>query len=380
MVAGRPDSPGESPLARMRRQPVILGLFLPTQSGGWTPSSAPRGTDWTYEYSVSLARQAERAGFDLVFALAQWLGAGGWGGRTRYREMSLDPLMVTAGMAQATERMALISTVHVLYGWHPVQLAKLGATLDHMSRGRWGLNVVTGYFPDEIRMFGGRQPPHDERYSMAAEFTAMMERLWEADGNLSEAGQYWSMEEAFVSPKPIHGRPIMVNAGGSEAGLCYAARHSDFIFITSPGGADIGDALATLPAHIQHIKALASEYGREVSTIINPHIICRETEAEVQQIRRTIIEGEDVAAVDNLSRGFAAGDQTAWRGHRREQRIIGGNVHVFGTPEHVVAQLVQLKQAGCDGFQLNFFDFQPDLTFFVERVLPLMREAGLRIE
>ncbi len=83
MVAGRPDSPGESPLARMRRQPVILGLFLPTQSGGWTPSSAPRGTDWTYEYSVSLARQAERAGFDLVLALAQWIGAGGWGGRPR---------------------------------------------------------------------------------------------------------------------------------------------------------------------------------------------------------------------------------------------------------------------------------------------------------
>lgn len=371
--------PVESPLARMRRQPVILGLFLPTQSGGWTPSDAPRGTDWTFEYNLALTRQAEAAGFDLAFALAQWLGKDGWGGKTRYRDVSIDPLIVTAGMAAATEHIALISTVHVLYGWHPLHLAKFGATLDHMSQGRWGLNVVTGYFPNEIRMFGLTQPPRDERYAMAAEFTDMMEQLWRADDDITNSGRYWSMDKAFVSPKPIHGRPMIVNAGGSEAGIDYAARYSDLVFITSPAGADVQEALKVLPAHNEKIKALAKTYGRQVSTLINPHVICRETEAEVKSICRAILDGEDKVAVDNLMRGFDVGDQASWRGHLREQRIIGGNLHVFGTPEQVVEQFAALKAAGCDGFQLNFFDFEPDLEFFVQQVVPMMHEAGLRV-
>ena len=143
---------------------------------------------------------------------------------------------------------------------------------------------------------------------------------------------------------------------GLEAGLAYAAEYSDLIFITSPGGAEISAALETLPAHTEKIKALAAEKGREISTIINPHIICRDTEREVEKVCQAILDGEDAPAVVSLVGTMREGDQASWRGHERRQRIIGGNIQIFGTPEQVVEQLLSLKSAGCDGVQINFFD------------------------
>jgi dimethylsulfone monooxygenase len=115
-----------------------------------------------------------------------------------------------------------------------------------------------------------------------------------------------------------------------------------------------------------------------VRTVINPHVICRDTEREVKQIVDAIYAGEDAVAVDNFLGARNQGDQTSWVGHKRDERVLGGNVHVLGTPEQVVEQFVQLKKVGCDGIQVNFFDFEPDLTYFGQRVLPLMQQPGLR--
>jgi FMNH2-dependent dimethyl sulfone monooxygenase len=358
--------------------PFLIGLFLPIQSGGWTPSTAARGTSWTFDYNAALTTRAEELGFDLSFGLAQWLGKNGYGGTIKYREDALDPLMATAGMAALTKRMVMVSTVHILYGWHPLHIAKLGATLDHMAGGRWGLNVVTGYRSGEFEMFGKEQIPHDDRYKMADEFTDMMFKLWETDANTSYVGKYWSMKDAFVSPKPTHGRPIMVNAAASDVGIEYAAKYSDLIFITSPEGADIDKALDALPELNERIKSKAKAHNRRVKTIINPHIISRDTEKEVQTIIDTIVAGEDPVAVDGIMGSMISGDQKAWRGHKRQQRIIGGNIQLFGTPEKIVDYCIKLKAAGCDGIQINFFDYMPDLEYFGARVLPLLRQAGLR--
>ena len=142
------------PLESAAQNSLMLGLFLPIQSGAWSPSMAPRGTSWTFDYNARCTVLAEQLGFDLVFGLAQWLGKGGYGGKMKFRDKSTDPLLVTAGLAALTKRIILISTVHVLYGWHPLHLAKFGATIDNMSGGRWGLNVVTGYKKSEFEMFG----------------------------------------------------------------------------------------------------------------------------------------------------------------------------------------------------------------------------------
>jgi FMNH2-dependent dimethyl sulfone monooxygenase len=369
-----------TPLARAARNPLMLGLFIPLQQGAWSPSTLPRSTSWTFDYNAECAVRAEELGFDLVFGLAQWLGKGGYGGEMRFRENATDPLLVTAGLAPLTRNVILISTVHILYGWHPLHLAKYAASIDHMSHGRFGINVVTGYKRSEYEMFGLTPVEHDLRYQMADEFSALMRRLWTEDDNLTVDGRWWRMKDAFVAPKPVHGTVLMVNAASSGAGLEYAARHSDLIFITSPAGANLDRACEALPQHNQRIKALARSNGRTVRTIINPHVICRETADEAWGRYRAIIEHQDPVAADAFYATFAGGDQSSWRAATREDWVVGGNVHVVGSPEQVVDGFRRLHAAGCDGVQVNFYDYLPDLEFFGARVLPLMKQAGLRSE
>ncbi|WP_439816304.1 LLM class flavin-dependent oxidoreductase [Zavarzinia sp. CC-PAN008] len=366
-----------APRQRLLEKPFLLGLFLPLHQGGWTPSDVPRGTTWTFDYNAGLVREAERLGFDFTFGFASWLNKGGFGGRTGFRANSIDSLISTAGLAAITQRLVLISTVHVLYGWHPLHLARFGATLDHMTGGRWGVNVVTGYKPGEIEMFGLKPIPHDRRYELADEFITLAKRLWEEDADLTHRGETWSVENAYVSPRPVHGRPLLVSAAASDAGFRYAARHSDVLFITSPTGAGIDDAVAALPALTARIRELAQEQGRTVRTVINPHVIARETQGEAEAAVARIIAGADEVALDAVQQAFTSGDQQAWRGHSKAQRIVGGNIQIVGTPEKVVADCLRLKAAGVDGIQVNFLDYGPDLQFFGERVLPLLKQAGL---
>ncbi|VVD31953.1 LLM class flavin-dependent oxidoreductase [Paraburkholderia dioscoreae] len=374
-----PASFPDSPLSRALSQPLMLGLFLPIQSGGWSMSTLPRTTDWTFDYNARLTRKAEALGFDLVFGLAQWLGKDGHGGTTRYRRDSLDSFITIASLASITNRILLISTLHILYGgWHPLHLAKFGATLDHISGGRWGLNMVTGHSVDEAEMFGREGHfEHDLRYEMAGEFVDLMEQLWSLDDNLTFDGKWYRTRNAFVSPKPRFGRPVLVNATSSPAGIDYAAQRSDLIFITSSAGAQIDAALEVLPAHTAQVQARAQAYGRQVSTLINPTIVCRPTEREAHAYHDAILSHADFGAVD----GFTGrrSDAKAWKGHQREQRVLGGNIQIIGSPEHVVEDLLRLKAAGIGGVQLTFFDFEPDLAYFGEAVLPLLEQAGLRV-
>lgn len=380
MVKISGQKPALSPLEQAKANPLMLGLFLPIQSGAWSPSTAPRDTSWTFDYNARCAVMAEELGFDLVFGLAQWMGKGGYGGEMKFREMATDPLLVTAGLAAITRRILLVSTVHILYGWHPLHLAKFGATIAEMSGGRWGLNMVTGYKKSEFEMFGLEQIEHDHRYVMADEFVTMMKRLWSEDENITLDGRFWKMKDAFIAPKPAGGKCVLVNASSSGAGLDYAVKHSDLIFVTSPAGANLDRACAALPPHTARIKQAAAAQGRDVRTLINPHVICRETEAEAWAQYDAILRHQDPVAAENFYRTFTGGDQSSWKAATREEWTIGGNVHIVGTPTQVVEGFQRLKAAGCDGVQVNFYDFLPDLKFFGERVLPLMREAGLRLD
>ncbi|HMK78288.1 MAG TPA: LLM class flavin-dependent oxidoreductase [Xanthobacteraceae bacterium] len=378
LFKGPADFP-DSPLARSLRQPLFLGVFLPIQAGGWSASSLPRTTTWTFDYNKALTLKAEELGFDLIFALSQWLPKGGHGGV--FTGQALDSFITTASLAAVTQRIMLISTIHVLYGpWHPLHLAKFGATLDHISGGRWGINVVTGHRAIEHEAFGWSRIEHDRRYELAAEFIEVLQRLWGESENFSFSGlSSWKLKDAFVTPKPLYGRPILVNATGSDAGIAFASRYSDVVFITSPAGSDIESALQALPAHTARIKQAARDLGREVRLLINPMVISRDTESETQAYYDAIIAHADpVASMQRFD-----SDAHAWKGRvgrdSDTRRAIGGNIEVKGTPAQVVEQFARLKQAGIDGLQLSFFDFKPDLDHFGERILPLMRQAHLRV-
>ena len=369
---------GLTSFERALDQPLMVGLFLPHQQGAWSPSKAPRDTDWSFAYNAECAVQADEMGFDLVFALAQWLAKDGYGGEIKFRANALDPFVASAGLAPLTKNVLLISTVHVLYGLHPLHVAKYGAVIDHMSGGRWGINVVTGYKEKEPRMFGLEPIGRDERYERASEFTELMKLLWTRDENLDFDGRWWSTGQAFVAPKPLNRLPVLVNAASSGAGLNYATSYSDLIFTTSPAGADPEKTCQSLPDRVRHIKAMAKEKGRNIRVLINPHVICRSTDAEAWEWRDRILAERDWVATENFAADFLGGDQDSWRGHSLENWSVGGNVHLVGSPTTIVNWMVRLKETGIDGVQINFFDFLPDLACFREKVWPLMFEAGLR--
>ncbi len=369
---------GLTSFERASRQPLMLGLFLPNQQGAWTPSRAPRQTSWTFDYNATLAVCADELGFDLVFALATWLGKGGHGGDIQFRAHSIDPFITSAALAPLTQNIMLISTVHVLYGWHPLHIAKYGAVIDHISRGRWGLNIVTGFKQSETRMFGFEQFEHDQRYAMADEFTTIMKRLWTEDEDLDFHGTWFHTEGAFVSPKPVNGLPLLVSAGSSKSDIAFAARHAQMIFATAPTGADPVKACESLPERIASIKSQARENHRDVKVLVNPHVICRPTEREAWAWYDRIRDERDEVALAHFYSGFTGGDQTSWREHSALDWAVGGNVHLVGTPEQIVDWFERLKGAGVDGVQVNFFDFVPDLSYFAQAVMPLMQQAGLR--
>jgi dimethylsulfone monooxygenase len=109
-------------------------------------------------------------------------------------------------------------------------------------------------------------------------------------------------------------------------------------------------------------------------------IVCRETEREAQHYHQAILDAADRGAIEGFVSHQRAGDAIAWKAHGDRHRALGGNIQIIGSPEQVVDKLLGLKQAGCDGVQIAFFDFAPDLEFFGEVVMPLIRQAGLRLE
>ena len=359
---------------------MLLGLFLPLQTGGWSQSTLPRGTDWSFDYNARLTRQAEALGFDVVFGLSQWLPKGGFGGETGYRENFLDPFISAVALASITTRILLLGTIHVLYGpWHPTHMARFLATADHISGGRFGANIVTGYAESEPRMFGQTRPDHDRRYAAASEFVDICNDLWVGAENLTYQGEFYALEDAYVSPRPRFGRPVLASASGSPAGFAYAGQRSDIVFISSPAGEKLSDALPLLPGHVANVRNAATAHGREIRVIINPTIIVRPTRETAELYYAEIMAAADMASIKNFSARHAAGDSQSWLEHSARGRAVGGHLHIVGSPDDVVAQLKALHQTGVDGIQITFYDYGPELAYFGEAVIPLMYQAGLRV-
>ncbi|MGA2394543.1 MAG: LLM class flavin-dependent oxidoreductase [Candidatus Lustribacter sp.] len=378
--APSPLSFPESPLARIARQPMMIGLFLPTQTGGFSQSKLPRATRWDFEYNKQLTLAAERHGFDFAFGLQQWVGKGGFGGEMKYRENFLDPFISTVALGAVTTKMVTISTVHILYGnWHPLHLARFAATADHITGGRFGLNIVTGYDANEPLMFGMERVDHDERYERADEFSSIMEDLWAGEDNLTYNGRFYRLEGAYVSPHASFGRPIMVSASASPTGFAYAAKHSDIVFTSSPAGAVFENAIGKLPEHVAAIRKAYRETGRTGKVIIFPLIVCKETHAEAMAYRNAIVDNADLESIRAYTARHSAGDAHGWKQHVPADRVMGGHIQIVGDPVEVADQIAQLKEADFDGIQIGFYDYMPDLEFFAANVLPLLKERGLRI-
>lgn len=205
-------------------QKLKLGIFNFNCSGGMTMvGDSPHRVDWSTMRKI--ADDAEELGLEAVVPVARWRGFGGEG---NFNGESFEPFTWAAGLAERTKRIHVFATIHLPL-IHPVAAAKMAATVDHISGGRLGLNLVMGWFTDEMAMFGADQREHDSRYRYGTEWLEIVNRLWSETEPFDFDGEFFQLPEAQSLPKPLR-RPVLINAGSSPVGLDFAAREVDFNF------------------------------------------------------------------------------------------------------------------------------------------------------
>ncbi len=358
-----------------------LGVFAPTI--GCMPPAAPRSfmlisaaeqrSDITFAYNRRLAEVLERAGFE-VFFMAQRMGRGF--GPSRFWTTALDSFTMAAALATVTKKLRLVSTVHTAL-FHPGVVARIGATLDQVSGGRWGLNIVSGWAERDFYMLGLPLREHDERYRLSAEFIEVLKLFWTQD-DFGYAGRYFTIHQGTCEPKPASPPPLY-NAGSSPAGRDLAARYCDFYFT---GAAN----LELLREEVDDMRRRAFAYGREIRILTYVFVLCRDRESRVQEevdeiLARADWEGarEFVEAISGQTWGTlrsALGEGSVEQMVRRA--ILGVGTPILGTPDQVAETLRSLYEAGVDGVLLTFRHMIEELEEFIERVLPRLRAMGLR--
>jgi FMNH2-dependent dimethyl sulfone monooxygenase len=351
-------------------QKLKLGVFGANISHGLSMTHAETSFHISWEHTRAIARQADRMGFELLLPVARWRG---FGGTTDFNGESFESYTWAAGLAAETRQIMVFSTSHV-FAVHPIIAAKMATTIDHISGGRFGLNLVMGWFTPENAMLGIPQLEHDERYAFGSEWLAVAKRLWAEEEPSDFEGRFFKLRELQAHPKPIQRpRPVLINAGSSAAGVDFSAREVDFNFATvdTPEGAR---------AMVRRVNESAAEYKRKVGVMGYGYVICRDTEAEARAVHADIVAKGDRVAAKNLADVLGIQSQSYNdMVHLHDRFIAGwGGYPLIGTPDMVTSELVKLSEAGLEGLVLSFLDFDQELRYFDAAVMPRLRQAGLR--
>lgn len=354
-------------------QKLKLGLFSINTSNAMMATKVPTGYEVSWSHTKQIAQQAERMGFEALVPVGRWRG---FGGEIDFAGESFETYTWAAGIAEATNEIMVFATSHVPTV-SPVVAAKQAVTIDHIAAGRFGLNIVMGWFTPEMEMFGAKQREHDERYAYGAEWIEIVKRLWTDPEPFDYEGSYFTIREAQSKPKPLQKPyPVLVNAGSSAAGLDFSARHVDVNFV-GMGSFEMGESA------VKAVRAKAAEYGRSIGTMTYASIVCRDTEAEAKRDYQRLVDGIDWEAIDYLTKVFGIegqsyGDAEMVRQLRTQFALGWGGMTFVGTPEQITEQLLKTSEAGLDGIVIGFHDYLPEMKHFDETVMPLLKEAGLR--
>ena len=348
-----------------------LGVFSANADGGLALTTVPERWAASWPDIVATAQMADRAGIEFFLPIARWKG---YGGETDARGLSFETLTHGAALAAVTERIAIFSTVHVPLV-HPVFAAKAIATIDHVSSGRAGLNIVCGWNQPEFDMFGVSAVA--DRYAQGREWHQIFARTLTEAEPFDFDGAYYTCRRVESAPGMVGGGlPPIMSAAFSPPGRDFAASTSQYLLTTltdiDEGRRDIAD-----------IGARATVLGRSLGVIATAHVVLRETAAEAEAFyRRYAVELADHVAVDNhmrLKKQLAhSHDPRAFDLYR--QRFAGGTgtYPLIGTPDTIAAELIRMHEAGYAGTTVSFCNFRDELPYFITEILPRLREAGLR--
>lgn len=342
-----------------------FGVFLPIANGGWIISSTTPKLDASYRQNREAAKLADEIGLDFIMSMMKWRG---FGGETNHWGVSLESVTMMAGIAEVTKNARLIATVHTLLQ-NPAVTAKMIATLDQISGGRAGLNIVSGAFKDEFDQMGAWREDltHDDRYKYAEEWTHLVKKLW-AEDHVDYEGEFFAMKDCMSQPKPVSSpRPYLICAGQSERGLRFTVQNTDACFI---GGKDAADTLRIS----RMARRIAAEYGTTIKVFAMSTVVFGETDEEAESLVAHYRDGLDWGAVQGMQRsyGIEADGSPSVMGEKAKQTFMTHMVH--GTPQTCM-QKVKEQVEGCelDGVMLIFPDYAAGLKTFGAHVLPELR-------
>jgi dimethylsulfone monooxygenase len=353
-----------------------LGTFCSNLSGGATMSSIDGTLQVKWESTAALARMADEMGFEAVVPVGRWKG---FGGSTNFNGEGFECFTWAAAMGALTSHPAVFATSHVPT-MHPVMAAKQAATIDHISGGRFTLNVVTGWYRPEIEMFGAPLMEHDTRYDMAAEWIEIIKRLWTSEKEFDFAGKFYNVKGAILAPKPIQKpHPAVMSAGVSPKGRQFAAHHADVNFVNLDAHDFDG-----MRARVDGSRKTAwDECKREIQVWTNAYIFQGETEAEARAFyKECVFDKGDWEGVENLVNTMGLNSMSIPPPilQTLKEHFIAGwaGYPLIGTKEQVVDGLVMLQRAGFDGIVLTWPRYVEDMKRFQTETFPLVQQAGLR--
>lgn len=353
-----------------------LGTFQSNLDSGCVMSALEGRLEITWPNTVTLAKLADDMEFEAIVPVARWRG---FGGTNNPQGPGFETYTWATGIAASTTKSGVVATSHCSLN-HPIVAAKQSTVIDHVSGGRFTLNIVTGWNKPEIDMFGVDILEHDERYSVAEEWLHIVKRLWTEDDDFDHEGKYYRIKKGYLQPKPLQGpHPAIMNAGGSDRGRHFAAKHCDIVY-TVLTSRDLDECRQ----HIESYRKLArDEYNRDVSVWSLAYIVQGETEKEARDFYNYYVQEKgDWAAAENViaTLGLTAKTIPPERMQAMKEHFVAGwsGYPLIGTKEQIVDGLRALSSIGLDGVLLSWPRYIEQMRHFRDVTYPLLKQTGLR--
>lgn len=347
-----------------------IGVFIPINNNGWLISeNAPQYMP-SFELNKNVVQRAEGYGVDFALSMIKLHG---FGGKTEFWDHGLESFTLMAGLAAVTSKIKLFASTAVLT-IPPAIVARMTSTIDSISGGRFGINIVSGWHKVEYSQMG-LWPGDDhfgKRYDYSTEYVQILKELWET-GESDLKGEYFQMDHCKLSPRPA--KPIkIVSAGQSDRGMAFGATYCDYNFCLGEGVNEPTKSAAVPARMLEHAKTA----GRDVGAYMLFMVISDETDAAAMAKWDSYERGADRAALEHL-RGHAAQDVGTEANSmaavvQRNPSPINFNMGTIVGSYASCARMLDEVAAmpGVAGIMICFDDFITGLDNFGQKIQPLM--------
>ena len=375
MPLSRSDQLRQSKNPLFNDRKLRLGTFSSNLSGGCAISKIDGTLKADWPSTLALARMGDEMEMEALVPVGRWKG---FGGPTNFNGQGFECFTWAAGVGASTKNSGIFSTSHVPT-MHPVMAAKQATTIDHITGGRFNLNIVTGWYQPEIEMFGEPMMEHDLRYDRAAEWLEVIKLLWTREEEFDFHGKFYNIKKGWLAPKPVQQpHPVVMCAGASERGRAFATSECDVAFtVVQSHDPDV------IRAQVRDYKTRAKAAGREIQVWTNCYIVQGDSEDDANKFVQHYVHDEgDWVAAENLVTMLGINSQSLPPGVAQQLKahfIAGwGGVPVVGTKEQIVDKLGDMMKLGFDGVILSWAKYIEGMREFQATTYPLLVQAGLR--